>query len=110
MSFFQDALPTPVTDSMTPEEVNRTIFFYFFLSFLPNPISHYNIITDAASDWPIQIKAWEDAELDKPIDIDQIRIDPSPFQLVERTSLHKVASCKCAGWNTDTELSCQPVN
>ncbi|XP_072535266.1 chloride channel protein 1 [Salminus brasiliensis] len=36
-----------------------------------------------------EIKAWEEAELDKPIDIDQIRIDPSPFQLVERTSLHK---------------------
>uniref|UniRef100_A0A8C9SY71 Chloride voltage-gated channel 1 n=1 Tax=Scleropages formosus TaxID=113540 RepID=A0A8C9SY71_SCLFO len=33
--------------------------------------------------------AWEEAELDKQIDIDQIRIDPSPFQLVERTSLHK---------------------
>lgn len=28
--------------------------------------------------------------MDKPLDIDQIRIDPSPFQLVERTSLHKV--------------------
>ncbi|KAB5586840.1 hypothetical protein PHYPO_G00006110 [Pangasianodon hypophthalmus] len=51
----QDALPAPVTESMTTDE----------------------------------IKAWEDAELDKPIDIDQIRIDPSPFQLVERTSLHK---------------------
>ncbi|XP_022529221.2 chloride channel protein 1 isoform X2 [Astyanax mexicanus] len=38
---------------------------------------------------PEQIKDWEEAELDKPIDIDQIRIDPSPFQLVERTSLHK---------------------
>uniref|UniRef100_A0A8C9SQ88 Chloride voltage-gated channel 1 n=1 Tax=Scleropages formosus TaxID=113540 RepID=A0A8C9SQ88_SCLFO len=37
----------------------------------------------------IRIKAWEEAELDKQIDIDQIRIDPSPFQLVERTSLHK---------------------
>uniref|UniRef100_A0A8C1GUW5 Chloride channel, voltage-sensitive 1b n=1 Tax=Cyprinus carpio TaxID=7962 RepID=A0A8C1GUW5_CYPCA len=35
------------------------------------------------------IKAWEEEELDKPIDIDQIRVDPSPFQLVERTSLHK---------------------
>nr|XP_020466496.1 chloride channel protein 1 [Monopterus albus] len=37
----------------------------------------------------VQIKAWEEAELDKPIDMEQIRIDPSPFQLVERTSLHK---------------------
>ncbi|RXN33376.1 chloride channel 1-like protein [Labeo rohita] len=36
-----------------------------------------------------EIKAWEEEELDKPIDIDQIRVDPSPFQLVERTSLHK---------------------
>uniref|UniRef100_A0A6Q2X6U5 Chloride channel protein n=1 Tax=Esox lucius TaxID=8010 RepID=A0A6Q2X6U5_ESOLU len=35
------------------------------------------------------IKAWEEEELDKPISMDEIRIDPSPFQLVERTSLHK---------------------
>ncbi|XP_051920974.1 chloride channel protein 1 isoform X2 [Hippocampus zosterae] len=38
---------------------------------------------------PDEIKAWEEAEVDKPIDLEQIRIDPSPFQLVERTSLHK---------------------
>ncbi|XP_016311871.1 chloride channel protein 1-like [Sinocyclocheilus anshuiensis] len=38
---------------------------------------------------PEQIKAWEETEMDKPLEIDQIRIDPSPFQLVERTSLHK---------------------
>ncbi|XP_069038884.1 chloride channel protein 1 isoform X1 [Lepisosteus oculatus] len=38
---------------------------------------------------PEEIKAWEEAELDKPINFDQIRVDPSPFQLVERTSLHK---------------------
>uniref|UniRef100_A0A3Q3GQY9 Chloride channel, voltage-sensitive 1a n=1 Tax=Kryptolebias marmoratus TaxID=37003 RepID=A0A3Q3GQY9_KRYMA len=36
-----------------------------------------------------QIKAWEEAEMDKPMEIDEIRVDPSPFQLVERTSLHK---------------------
>ncbi|XP_027891892.1 chloride channel protein 1-like [Xiphophorus couchianus] len=36
-----------------------------------------------------EIKAWEEAEMDKPMEIDEIRIDPSPFQLVERTSLHK---------------------
>lgn len=40
----------------------------------------------------MQIKAWEEAELDKPVDMEQIRIDPSPFQLVERTSLHKVTT------------------
>uniref|UniRef100_A0A4W5PKN2 CBS domain-containing protein n=1 Tax=Hucho hucho TaxID=62062 RepID=A0A4W5PKN2_9TELE len=37
----------------------------------------------------MQIKAWEEEELDKPISMEEIRIDPSPFQLVERTSLHK---------------------
>ncbi|KAL0985126.1 hypothetical protein UPYG_G00153210 [Umbra pygmaea] len=36
-----------------------------------------------------EIKAWEENELDKPISLEEIRIDPSPFQLVERTSLHK---------------------
>lgn len=44
------------------------------------------------SDWLMQIKAWEEAELDKPIDMEQIRVDPSPFQLVEKTSLHKVTA------------------
>uniref|UniRef100_W5KQE4 Chloride channel, voltage-sensitive 1a n=1 Tax=Astyanax mexicanus TaxID=7994 RepID=W5KQE4_ASTMX len=38
---------------------------------------------------PEEIKSWEEAEMDKPLELDQIRIDPSPFQLVERTSLHK---------------------
>ncbi|KAM9310091.1 chloride channel protein 1 [Pholidichthys leucotaenia] len=45
------------------------------------------LLTDTMS--PEEIKAWEEAELDRPIDMEQIRIDPSPFQLVERTSLHK---------------------
>uniref|UniRef100_A0AAY4A4D7 Chloride channel protein n=1 Tax=Denticeps clupeoides TaxID=299321 RepID=A0AAY4A4D7_9TELE len=39
--------------------------------------------------WLLQIKAWEEVELVKPINLEQIRVDPSPFQLVERTSLHK---------------------
>ncbi|XP_068426746.1 chloride channel protein 1 [Clinocottus analis] len=43
--------------------------------------------TDGMS--PVEIKTWEEEELDKPIDTEQMRIDPSPFQLVERTSLHK---------------------
>ncbi|XP_058474571.1 chloride channel protein 1-like [Solea solea] len=38
---------------------------------------------------PEEIKAWEEGEMDKPMEIDEIRVDPSPFQLVERTSLHK---------------------
>lgn len=49
---------------------------------------------DLASYWLLQIKAWEEAETDKPMEIDEIRVDPSPFQLVERTSLHKVGGEK----------------
>uniref|UniRef100_A0A8D3DHI8 Chloride channel, voltage-sensitive 1b n=1 Tax=Scophthalmus maximus TaxID=52904 RepID=A0A8D3DHI8_SCOMX len=37
-------------------------------------------------------ETWEEAELDKPVDMEQIRIDPSPFQLVERTSLNPTLS------------------
>uniref|UniRef100_A0A8B9SHD2 Chloride voltage-gated channel 1 n=1 Tax=Anas platyrhynchos TaxID=8839 RepID=A0A8B9SHD2_ANAPL len=36
-----------------------------------------------------QIDAWEQEELNKDVCFDCCRIDPSPFQLVERTSLHK---------------------
>ncbi|RXM99119.1 Chloride channel protein 1 [Acipenser ruthenus] len=38
---------------------------------------------------PPQIKAWEERELEKPIRFESCRIDHSPFQLVEKTSLHK---------------------
>uniref|UniRef100_A0A8C9EXX5 Chloride voltage-gated channel 1 n=1 Tax=Pavo cristatus TaxID=9049 RepID=A0A8C9EXX5_PAVCR len=36
-----------------------------------------------------QIDAWEQEELEKDVCFECCRIDPSPFQLVERTSLHK---------------------
>ncbi|XP_054858564.1 chloride channel protein 1 [Eublepharis macularius] len=38
---------------------------------------------------PEEIEAWEEQELEKEVCFDSCRIDPSPFQLVERTSLHK---------------------
>ncbi|XP_069506403.1 chloride channel protein 1 [Ambystoma mexicanum] len=38
---------------------------------------------------PEEIRAWEEHELDQLACFDTCRIDPSPFQLVERTSLHK---------------------
>ncbi|XP_074447838.1 chloride channel protein 1 isoform X2 [Larus michahellis] len=38
---------------------------------------------------PEEIDAWEQEELNKNVCFDSCRIDPSPFQLVERTSLHK---------------------
>ncbi|XP_065514760.1 chloride channel protein 1 isoform X8 [Caloenas nicobarica] len=38
---------------------------------------------------PEEIDAWEQEELNKNVCFDSCHIDPSPFQLVERTSLHK---------------------
>nr|XP_033781550.1 chloride channel protein 1 isoform X2 [Geotrypetes seraphini] len=39
---------------------------------------------------PEEIRIWEEEELEKLVCFDSCRIDPSPFQMVERTSLHKM--------------------
>uniref|UniRef100_A0A2K6G0L4 Chloride channel protein 2 n=1 Tax=Propithecus coquereli TaxID=379532 RepID=A0A2K6G0L4_PROCO len=36
-----------------------------------------------------QILEWEEQQLDEPVNFSDCKIDPAPFQLVERTSLHK---------------------
>uniref|UniRef100_A0A8C8LUV1 Chloride channel, voltage-sensitive 1a n=1 Tax=Oncorhynchus tshawytscha TaxID=74940 RepID=A0A8C8LUV1_ONCTS len=59
------------------------------LRFRGNLANYSVVFLQLVSYWLVQIKEWEEAEMDKPMEIDQIRIDPSPFQLVERTSLHK---------------------
>ncbi|XP_055592934.1 chloride channel protein 2-like isoform X2 [Uranotaenia lowii] len=41
---------------------------------------------------PEDQKAWELEEMNKPIDVEGLHIDPAPFQLVERTSILKVHS------------------
>uniref|UniRef100_A0A669Q952 Chloride voltage-gated channel 1 n=1 Tax=Phasianus colchicus TaxID=9054 RepID=A0A669Q952_PHACC len=50
------------------------------------------LITMSGSPFLCQIDAWEQEELEKDVCFECCRIDPSPFQLVERTSLHKVVS------------------
>uniref|UniRef100_A0A8K9Y2S7 Chloride channel, voltage-sensitive 2a n=1 Tax=Oncorhynchus mykiss TaxID=8022 RepID=A0A8K9Y2S7_ONCMY len=37
----------------------------------------------------VSIAEWEEQQLDEPVDFNNCKIDPAPFQLVERTSLHK---------------------
>lgn len=39
----------------------------------------------------LQQLAWEQEQLQQPIEWEGVQIDPAPFQLVERTSLHKVS-------------------
>lgn len=38
---------------------------------------------------PEEILEWEERQLDEPVNFSDCKIDPAPFQLVERTSLHK---------------------
>lgn len=40
-----------------------------------------------------QILDWEEQQLEQNVDFSSAQIDPAPFQLVERTSLHKVGPC-----------------
>uniref|UniRef100_A0AAX7SR04 Chloride channel protein n=1 Tax=Astatotilapia calliptera TaxID=8154 RepID=A0AAX7SR04_ASTCA len=87
-----------VRQPLTPKEpfgpitlyaANQKVFFpHGFTTLLPHPnycVSH----CQSCSPLVLPIKAWEEEEMDKPMEIDEIRVDPSPFQLVERTSLHK---------------------
>uniref|UniRef100_A0AAY4AAY0 Chloride channel protein n=1 Tax=Denticeps clupeoides TaxID=299321 RepID=A0AAY4AAY0_9TELE len=46
----------------------------------PNSMCSYILCT---------IAEWEEHQLDEPVNFNNCKIDPAPFQLVERTSLHK---------------------
>ena len=37
-------------------------------------------------------REWEKQEMEKPVDFSELHIDPAPFQLVEKSSLLKVAA------------------
>ena len=39
-------------------------------------------------------REWEKQEMEKPVDFSELHIDPAPFQLVEKSSLLKVAGSK----------------
>lgn len=44
----------------------------------------------------MQIAEWEEMQLDEQVNFNNCKIDPAPFQLVERTSLHKVRLSKAS--------------
>ncbi|KAK5854774.1 hypothetical protein PBY51_004939 [Eleginops maclovinus] len=73
----QEPCPPPLSDPMTPDEVGSR-------KLKADPCNKKN-----PDEMIYRSPAWEEEEMDKPMEIDEIRIDPSPFQLVERTSLHK---------------------
>uniref|UniRef100_A0A8C6LBY2 Chloride channel protein 2 n=1 Tax=Nothobranchius furzeri TaxID=105023 RepID=A0A8C6LBY2_NOTFU len=54
-----------------------------------SPLFLQQIITNPLNLCHLQIAEWEEKQLDEQVDFSSCKIDPAPFQLVERTSLHK---------------------
>uniref|UniRef100_A0A8C7WCQ5 4Fe-4S ferredoxin-type domain-containing protein n=1 Tax=Oncorhynchus mykiss TaxID=8022 RepID=A0A8C7WCQ5_ONCMY len=54
---------------------------------LPN--CFFPLSSSSSSSSGLQIAEWEENQLDEQVNFDNCKIDPAPFQLVERTSLHK---------------------
>ncbi|XP_034722602.1 chloride channel protein 2-like isoform X3 [Etheostoma cragini] len=56
----------------------------------PNLKSYFADDVDVEDDMTIrEITEWEEKQLDEQVNFNNCKIDPAPFQLVERTSLHK---------------------
>ncbi|XP_028831008.1 chloride channel protein 1 isoform X1 [Denticeps clupeoides] len=92
LSFFESQPSARDTDSGMLHSARKTLCRFFSSNssasgHMDSEETLHHPIEDSAT--PAEIKAWEEVELVKPINLEQIRVDPSPFQLVERTSLHK---------------------
>uniref|UniRef100_A0A4W5P9X2 Chloride voltage-gated channel 2 n=1 Tax=Hucho hucho TaxID=62062 RepID=A0A4W5P9X2_9TELE len=67
------------------QRVNQEVRFQYFHNVsLFSPLS-----SSSSSSLDLQIAEWEENQLDEQVNFDNCKIDPAPFQLVERTSLHK---------------------
>uniref|UniRef100_A0A8C3SC91 Chloride channel protein 2 n=1 Tax=Chelydra serpentina TaxID=8475 RepID=A0A8C3SC91_CHESE len=58
---------------------------------------------------PSEIMEWEEQQLDQPVNFNNSKIDPAPFQLVERTSLHKVGRAGVPCWLVPHAARLSPV-
>ncbi|NXX21389.1 CLCN1 protein, partial [Podargus strigoides] len=85
-------------ETLEPEQLPGS--FRSLRQLIQQLLCHFNrpLETESANQEPVdvvdtmrpeEIDAWEQEELNKNVCFDSCRIDPSPFQLVERTSLHK---------------------
>nr|XP_034996492.1 chloride channel protein 1 isoform X5 [Zootoca vivipara] len=89
----------PLPESPTPQETPGRRFWRLrrlvrFLLCLYHPSHQQEMAEQESPEFedpmkPEEIEAWEQEELEKNVCFNSCRIDPSPFQLVERTSLHK---------------------
>uniref|UniRef100_A0A8C2EMS4 Chloride channel, voltage-sensitive 2a n=1 Tax=Cyprinus carpio TaxID=7962 RepID=A0A8C2EMS4_CYPCA len=70
-------VPTFPQDS--PPRTGRVYIFFFFT------FNSFNFFQNIL----FQIAEWEEQQLEEAVNFNNCKIDPAPFQLVERTSLHK---------------------
>ncbi|KAG8130250.1 hypothetical protein E2320_017033, partial [Naja naja] len=70
-----------------PEGPNGPVTPHKLVAEAPTPPQSPTEVEDPMK--PEEIEVWEQEELEKKVCFSSCRIDPSPFQLVERTSLHK---------------------
>ncbi|XP_030373592.1 chloride channel protein 2 isoform X5 [Scaptodrosophila lebanonensis] len=90
----QDVQPDPETGSISPAPSNTEVQVQRAPS-TPGVSKKVQLPRERVIDMsPEDQKQWELEEMLKPIDLEraQVHIDPSPFQLVERTSILKVHS------------------
>uniref|UniRef100_A0A8C3SD08 Chloride channel protein 2 n=1 Tax=Chelydra serpentina TaxID=8475 RepID=A0A8C3SD08_CHESE len=66
-------------------------------------------ISVAVSVCRASIMEWEEQQLDQPVNFNNSKIDPAPFQLVERTSLHKVGRAGVPCWLVPHAARLSPV-
>uniref|UniRef100_A0A667ZC32 Chloride channel protein 2 n=1 Tax=Myripristis murdjan TaxID=586833 RepID=A0A667ZC32_9TELE len=87
-----DHLPSLATDS-TPSSpcisTEESSSFSPAVSNVQLPLKSALKTVSAISDTETPNTEWEEQQLDMPVDFKNCKIDPAPFQLVERTSLHK---------------------
>ncbi|XP_020861436.1 chloride channel protein 2 isoform X6 [Phascolarctos cinereus] len=76
----------------SPSGVHETAGIALRSLFCASPPPEGNSESDSDLDVEMttaEILEWEEQQLDEPVNFSDCKIDPAPFQLVERTSLHK---------------------
>uniref|UniRef100_A0A6Q2Y810 Chloride channel protein 2 n=1 Tax=Esox lucius TaxID=8010 RepID=A0A6Q2Y810_ESOLU len=79
--------PAEIPIPTSPQDHSGSTLKHLFCA---NPETEGLEDDDVEDDMTIrEIAEWEENQLDEPVNFDNCKIDPAPFQLVERTSLHK---------------------
>uniref|UniRef100_A0AAR2J2G2 Chloride channel protein n=1 Tax=Pygocentrus nattereri TaxID=42514 RepID=A0AAR2J2G2_PYGNA len=90
LPYFFHSLGLSLSLSLSLTHCLSPSFIFFSISFFSHSCSspHLFFLPFSLS-LSLQIAEWEELQLDEQVNFNNCKIDPAPFQLVERTSLHK---------------------